>query len=48
MKVIYKSISKGCVPNWSEKVFVIKRMKDNVPWTYFIIDPKGEESVGRF
>ena len=30
----YKNIfAKGCVPNWSEEVFVIKRVKNTVPWT---------------
>ena len=26
------------VPNWSEEVFVIKRIKSTVPWTYVISD----------
>ena len=31
----YKSIfAKGCNPNWSEKVFVIAKTKNTVPWTY--------------
>ena len=39
----YKNIfAKGCVPNWSEEVFVIKNVKNTVPWTYAISDIKGE------
>ena len=36
------------VPNWSEEVFVIKNIKNTVPWTYVISDFKGEEIVGTF
>ena len=33
----YKNIfTKGCTPNWSEEVFVIKKNKNTVPWTYVI------------
>ena len=28
--------SKDYIPNWSE-VFVIKKVKNSVPWTYIII-----------
>ena len=32
----YKNIlAKGYVSNWSEEVFVIKKVKNTVPWTYF-------------
>ena len=45
----YKNIfAKGYVPNWSEEVFVIIKVKKIVPWTYVIIDLKGEEIVGTF
>ena len=40
--------SKRCVPNLSEKVFVVKKVKNTVTWTYFISDLKGEEIVGTF
>ena len=31
----YKNIfSKGYMPNWSEEIFVIKKIKNTVPWTY--------------
>ena len=45
----HKSIfAKGYVPNWSEEVFVIKKAKSTVPWTYVISDLKDEEIVGTF
>ena len=40
----YKNIlAKGYVPNCSEEVFVIKKVKNTVPRTYVISDLKGEE-----
>ena len=34
----YKNIfAKGYMPNWSEEVFVIKKVKYTVPWTYVIM-----------
>ena len=34
----YKKIfAKGYMPTWSEKVFVIKKVKNTVPWTYVIM-----------
>ena len=45
----YKNIfAKGFVLNWSEKVFVITKIKNTVLWTYIIIDLKGKEIVGTF
>ena len=45
----YKSIfAKGYVPNWTEKVFVIKKVKNTVPWRYVISGLNGEEIVGTF
>ena len=45
----YKNIfSKGYTPNWSEEIFVIKKIKNTVPWTYVINDLNGEEITGRF
>ena len=39
----YRNIfAKGCTANWSEKVFVIKKVKNTVPWTYFVKDLNGE------
>ena len=45
----YKNIFvKDYVPNWSEEVFVITKVKNTVPWTYIISDLKGKEIVGTF
>ena len=45
----YRNIfAKGYAPNWSEDVFVIKRIKNTVPWTSIISDLNGEEIVGSF
>ena len=45
----YKNIfEKGYTPNWSEEVFVIKKVKNTVPWTYVINDLNGEEIIGTF
>ena len=44
-----KNISaKGYTPNWSEEIFVIKEIKNTVPWTYVINDLNGEEIIGTF
>ena len=43
----YKNIfAKGNTPNWSDKVFVIKNVKNTVPWTYVINDLNGNEIIG--
>ena len=45
----YKNVfAKVYTPNWSEEVFMIKKVKDTVPWTYVINDLNGEEIVGTF
>ena len=45
----YKNIfAKGYMPNWSEEVFVIKKVKNTIPWTYVINDLSGEEIIGTF
>ena len=45
----YQNIfAKGYVSNWSEEVFVIKKVKSTVPWTYVISDLNGEEIVVTF
>ena len=45
----YKNIfAKRYMPNWSEEVFVIKKVKNTVPWTYVINDLNGEEIIGTF
>ena len=45
----YKKVfAKGNTSNWSEEVFVIKKVKNTVPWTYVINDLNGEETIGTF
>ena len=45
----YKNIfAKGYTPNWSEEVFVIKKVKNTVPWTYVINDLNGDKIIGTF
>ena len=45
----YKNIfAKGYTPNWSEEMFVIKKIKNTVPWTYVINDLNGEEIIAIF
>ena len=40
--------AKGYSPNWSEEIFIVKKIKNTVPWTYVISDLNGEEIVGSF
>ena len=45
----YKNIfAKGYTPNWSEEIFVIKKIKNAVSWTNVINDINGEEIIGTF
>ena len=46
----YKNIfAKGYMPNWSEEVIVIKKVKNTVPWTYDVMnDLNSEEITGIF
>ena len=45
----YKNIfAKVYTANWSEEVFVIKKVKNDKPWTYVINDLNGKEIVGNF
>ena len=39
---------KGYTPNWSEELFVTKKIKNTVPWTYIINYLNSEEIVGSF
>ena len=41
-------MAKGYTQNWSEKVFIVRKIKDAVPWTYVISDLNGEKITGRF
>ena len=43
----YKNIfARGYTQNWSEEIFLIKKVKNTVPWTYVINDLNGEEIIG--
>ena len=45
----YKNIfAKGYMLNWSEEIFLIKKIKNTVPWTHVINDLNGEEIIGTF
>ena len=45
----YKNIfAKSYIPNSSEEVFVIRKNKNTVLWTYVINDLNGEKIVGTF
>ena len=45
----YKKVSaKEYAPHWSEEVFVIKKVKNTVLWTYVIMDLNSEDIVGTF
>ena len=34
--------------SWSEEIFVVKKIKNTMPWTYIINDLNGEEIVESF
>ena len=45
----YKNIfAKGYAANWSEEIFVIKKVKNTVQWTYVINDLNSEKIAGSF
>ena len=45
----YKNVfAKGYMSNWSEEVFISRKIKNTVPWTYVINDVNGEEIIGTF
>ena len=45
----YKNIfTKGYMSNWSEEIFIIKKIKNTVSWTYVLNDLNGEEIIGTF
>ena len=45
----YKNIfAKGYIPNWSEDIFVIKKVQNTVPWTYVINEFSVVEIIGTF
>ena len=45
----YKNVfAKGYAPNWSEEIFIVKKIKNTVPWTSVISHLNGEKIVGSF
>ena len=45
----YKTIfAKGCNPNWFKEIFVIKKVRNTILWTYVINDLNGEQIIGTF
>ena len=45
----YKNVfSKRYTPNWSEEIFLVKKIQNTLPWTYVISDLNGEEIAGSF
>ena len=36
------------MPNWSEQIVIIKKIKNTVPWSYVLNDLNGKEIVGTF
>ena len=45
----YKNIfAKGCTQNLSGEVFVVRKIKNTVPWAYMISDLNGEPIAGSF
>ena len=39
---------KGYMPNWSEEIFISKKIKNTVPWTYVINVLNDKEIIGTF
>ena len=45
----YKNVfEKRYAANWGKEIFVIKKVRNTVPWTYVKEDPKSEEIIGTF
>ena len=40
--------AKGYAPDWSGEIFVIKKIKNRVPWKYVGNNLKGKEIAGKF
>ena len=36
------------IVTWSVEIFVIKKVKNNVPWAYVVRNLQGEEILGNF
>ena len=48
VKKIYLKLPKAYVPNWYEKVSLIRKVKNSVPWTYVNSDRNEKETVENF
>ena len=46
--VIMLEFPKWYTPNWPEKTFVIKNVKNTVPWIYITNVLNGDETTGTF
>ena len=45
----FKNIfAKRYTPNWIVEIFIVKKIKNAVSWTYIISDLNGEETAGSF
>ena len=45
----YKNIfAEGYTPNWSDEVLVVSKIKNTVPWTFFILDLNGQKIIETF
>ena len=45
----YKNVfEKRYAANWGKEIFVIKKVRNTVPWTYVKEDPNSEEIIGTF
>ena len=47
-QIIKTFLQKGYFPNWSEEVFMIRKIKNTLPRTYVVSDLNGEKSVATF
>ena len=36
------------MPNWSEEIFIISKIKNTMAWTYVLNDLNGEQIIGTF
>ena len=48
IKKYIHNFAKGYTPNWSEELFVIKEVKNTVPWTYVINNLNVDEIIRTF
>ena len=45
----FKNIfAKGYTPNWSTEIFIVNKINDTVPYTYYLKDLNREEIIGSF